>query len=492
MTQKSKIISGTLVYSLSNYTVIAIGFCLGIITKRILNVAGTGEWYFIFAFLPFGLYTDWGILNAIIRQIPRDIGAGNLQHAERIKDVAFTYIITCSFLNIILFLLVSLLFPQHTLIRAGIALLGLLVPLTLLYNLNVSLFWAHKEIKRLSLVIIINSLFTNALNIFFAMRLGSLGIVFSAMLTTFIMFFLSARIGRFRFRWAFDLQECKSLIRIGFPINLSAALVTVFYNVDKMVIGKFIGFEQLGLYTIAVTALTTTSKLPASFLIVWFPYLQEEFGKFKDILHLKGKLLRSQTCIVILLPLLLVFVFLFMSVIVHYFLPKFINGIPPMMVLVFGYYFMLIKDIPYNILYTINKQKYIVAVLVVLLLLYIPSIYFLALRGFGIISIAWATAVVYALYFTSMFVLGYRSILRRKEQVTFFLSILAVYAYSVISFLLINRFVSSGSVFLGALLKMCVFTAVYFPLLLYIEKKEGLLKQVVSLIFKKQKGRLCV
>lgn len=487
MTQKSKIINGTLIYSLSNYIVIAIGFCLGIFTKRILNVSGTGEWYFIFAFLPFGLYMDLGILNALSRQIPQDIGAGKPEHAERIKNVAFTYIVSCSFISIVVFLLASLLFPQYRLIKSGIAMLGLLVPLTLLCNLNINLFWAHKEIKRLSIVIIISSLLTNAFNIVFSLRLGSIGVVIAAILTASVMFIFSSRIGRFRFKWDFDLRECRSLINIGFAINLSSILGTLFYNADKMVIGRFLGFEQLGLYTIAITAITTTSKLPSSFSIVLFPYLQEEYGRHKDIALLRDKLLRSLSCIAILLPIFLVFVFLFMSVVVHYFLPKFINGIPAMMVLVFGYYFMLLKDIPHTILYTVNKQKYIVATLCILMLLYIPAILFLATGGFGIIHIAYATAMVYLLYFLGMFMLGFRQIMRPKEQGLLFLSVLAVYAYAIISFIVINRFTEFGSVFTGAVLKMAIFTIVYMPLLLYIEKKEGLLKHVVSLVLKKTK-----
>jgi O-antigen/teichoic acid export membrane protein len=219
---------------------------------------------------------------------------------------------------------------------------------------------------------------------------------------------------------------------------------------------------------------------------VLFPYLQEEYGRHKDIRLLKDKLVRSLNCVAMILPVFLVFVFLFMSVIVHYFLPKFLNGILPMMVLIFGFYFMLLKDVPHTILYTINKQKYIAATLGALLLLYVPSIYMLSTHGFGIVSIAFATALVYLSYFTVLFLIGFRHISGAREQFTILLSIAAVYSYAVGSYMLIDRFILLGNALACAAVKMAVFTVVYLPLLLYIEKKEGLIRYMVSLVLRKR------
>ncbi len=483
--KKAKIINQTLIYSISNYAVLGITFFIGLVTKRILNVSGAGEWAFILAFLPFGLYLDLGILNAISRQIPRELGGGDPAKAEKIKNVAFTFLVITGIIAIAVFFIASLFVSGNQTIKLGLSLLGFLVLFTLLYNLNIHICWATKEIVTLSKIIIINGIIVGIFNIALVIKFKAMGMVIGTILATILMFYIAKRLGGQSFRLDFNIREYGGLIKIGFPINTVAILVAFFMNIDKIVVGRFIGIDQLGLYTVALMATATTAKLPSAFSLVLFPYFQEEYGKHKNIMTLKDKYVRSLFCITRLLPALLVFICLFMSIIITYFLPRFIAGIIPMFILLLGYYFMLAKDMPYSLLYTINKQKMIVLIFMFILGSYVPAIIFVAKHNYGITGIAIATAIAYFCYFVCLFLLAFRYILTFKELLMELSGVMAIYLYAVTAFFLINRFIFFNNMVLSSFVKMVLFLILYLPIVVHVERKEGIFKLLAGNIRRK-------
>jgi O-antigen/teichoic acid export membrane protein len=63
---------------------------------------------------------------------------------------------------------------------------------------------------------------------------------------TALSFFFAKRWASIRFSLSFDWVHIWNLIKIGLAMFLASILFRTFLNVDKIMIGKILGIEQLG------------------------------------------------------------------------------------------------------------------------------------------------------------------------------------------------------------------------------------------------------
>ena len=76
MSLKERVVKDTFQYTAANYIAMAIGIPLSIALKAMLGAAGSGYWAILKVVGSYGEYSDLGVRNAMIREIPQGCGVG--------------------------------------------------------------------------------------------------------------------------------------------------------------------------------------------------------------------------------------------------------------------------------------------------------------------------------------------------------------------------------------------------------------------------------
>ncbi|MBF0254454.1 MAG: polysaccharide biosynthesis C-terminal domain-containing protein, partial [Candidatus Omnitrophica bacterium] len=160
--------------------------------------------------------------------------------------------------------------------------------------------------------------------------------------------------------------------------------------------------------------------------------------------------------------------------VVRAFLPKCAGGIDAMRVLLIGYYFMAVTELSSSILFTMNEQKKLIPVYVVVLL-WAALLDFAAIRmGYGIVGVAVATAVAYFTFFLSVFTMGFSKILERAERLRMVGAVILMFVFMVALDGVAGHLGPWGRAGWGALVRLGVFGAGFLPVCIYFAAKERL------------------
>jgi O-antigen/teichoic acid export membrane protein len=168
-------------------------------------------------------------------------------------------------------------------------------------------------------------------------------------------------------------------------------------QLDRIIILRYLGFEMLGYYGLAVMALTFLLYAPDSVTYVLYPRLQKDYaasgGDPNAIRERIEKVLRASS---VLVPALAATAFLFANPVVQVLLPKFAPGVPALRVLCFGAVGLAFGNFASVVLMTVGRQTLLIPGA---LLSVVAGAGFdlLAIKlGFGITGVAWATVATYS------------------------------------------------------------------------------------------------
>jgi O-antigen/teichoic acid export membrane protein len=486
MKQKHIIIKDTFVYSGASYIVIIVGFIVSVFSKKLLGVSGAGYWALLTVITTYGMFINLGIGTALVREVPQRMGAGETEKAKMIVDVTFSYLIVAGLVVAVVIWLLSFFLFTDPLLKTGMKIIAVLVPMTLMYNLVINVLRAKKQISILSKVIIINILFIAMFAIPGAYLFNVNGFAAGTVIATALSFCLAKRWSNIRFSLSFDWDQIWHLIKIGFAMFLASILFRTFLNVDKIMIGKILGIEQLGLYTIGIMAVQQVGSLPRFFNIVIFPHIQEKYGATKDVMDVKEMILRPTYFISRLMPILMGIIIFLAQPIVLYVLPQFKDGLGVMKILVLGYFFMAVNQMSSVLLFTIDKQKLLIPLYGIMVAVCIGFNYLFITMGLGIIGVALGTSISYFLFFLVVFPFASKHIIEWREIKRFYFEIMIFYIYFLTNILWIDAVVNFPGAILTSFAKISCFLLVCIPVLISVQRRE----RIFSLIFKMVRSKI--
>jgi O-antigen/teichoic acid export membrane protein len=372
--------------------------------------------------------------------------------------------------------------------KKGILLAGFLVLVTQIYNFSVTFMRVLKKVSHLSLTIVVNILGVALFSIAGAYFFGVLGLITGLMIATFLSAFFAYRLSGMRLRFYWNAGEVWRLIRIGFPLVLAGYALDTFLIVDTIMIGKMIGYNQLGFYTIALMSIQQINSLGRFSQIILLPHIQEKYGKTKDLTDAKSLFVKSTTTLVYFLPVIIALVFFGVPVVVHYFLPKFNPGLVAMRILVTAYYFVAVNEMSGSILFTINKQARQIPIFAAMIVMAIGLNYlFIKTKG-GIEGVALATTIAYFFYFAFFFYYAFKHLMEKPELHRNILAIIGIFAYMSLLLHGTESLCHLANPLAGCVVKFLIFLLLFSPVLVFFEKKEGVLKTIVSIFHDKWKG----
>lgn len=486
MTQKQSIIRDTLFYSSASYVAIVIGILVSIFSKRFLGVSGAGYWALLIMVQSYAAYFGMGIKKGLVREIPQSIGANEIEKAKELENVTFSYLIIASLAGAAVIWFVSFFLFTDPLLKTGMKVIAVLIPVTHLYNLMLVILRARKQISILSRVVVLNTIFIFLFALPGAYFFGVIGFAAGTVIATSLSFYYAKRWSNTRFSFCLDWEKIWHLIKIGLAMLLAGILFRTFLNIDKIMIGKMLGIEQLGLYTIGIMAVQQVGSLPRFFNIVIFPHIQEKYGATKDVMEIKNMILKPTYFISRLGPVLLGVVIFLVQPIVLYVLPQFQDGLGIMKILVFGYFFMVVNEMSSTLLFTIDKQKTLIPLYGIMVAACIGLNYLFITLGWGITGVALGTSISYFLFFLVVFTFAACHIMKWTSIVKFYFEIMAFFVYFLINVLWIDAVVNFSNLALTSFLKILCFLLISIPVLISVQRRE----RVFSLVFETVKARI--
>jgi len=478
------------VYTFASYLIQPLTVISGLLIKRSLGPYLIGVVATLSLFTGYSSFSHFGVLVAAERELPFCKGAGEHARFERIRYSMFTVTMVLG-LVFSAGLAVWALAARSTLERP--LFIGLLVSSVSILggqwiNCYIVLLRTSKEFVFLSMYQVGSAALGSVLMLGGAVLFGFGGLLTATlMMTIFQAIWLAKRtnyIPSFRLDW----QETKQLFIFGAPLLLLGLVMTGVKTVDNILVLRLLGFEALGLYTIALMANSLIFSVTNSLSTVLFPRMQEAYGKQRTIESLKVYVMRPSISMGLLLPLLIGGVFFAIPVVVQWLLPRFMAGLMAFKIITLGTYLFASFQMASSFLIALNKQLRLVALLVWALIVSVVAALFLTHRGWGLAGIASATVFGYFVCFVSVNSIALRHWSGWKPTAVFLWDMILPFAYSSALLILLDRYYVSSSMGLIAscglaLLKFLLFLLAYLPLVLLMDHKTRLLADFVRPAF---------
>ena len=153
-----------------------------------------------------------------------------------------------------------------------------------------------------------------------------------------------------------------------------------------------------------------------------------------------------------------------------------------MKILVVGYFFVAVNEMSTTILFTVNKQKYLIPLFAAMTVVAIALNFFFIRMGYGLEGVAVATSVAYFCYFLALFFYGFGQLLDRRELIAMTGKTLFVFFYFAGALFAVDKGIRTSHFIAGTAVKTVLYLLILSPLLWKYEREEGLFKMVFDII----------
>ncbi len=486
MSKKKEIFKQIGIYSGSTQLAQLITLVAAILSRRFLGPLQTGIWSVLQIIVDYSKYSTMGTMEVVTREIPYLIGKGEPAKAEKIKNIAFSFILSTSIFIAVCIALFSFLcrnfFSQE--ITYGLLSVSVLIVLQRINNLLISLLRCYKKFEVEAGLMIVSAMVNAVLVAFLTYCFKIYGFIWAMILSfLFNIIYILWRFN-FHFGWEYNGSELKKIMSYGLPLMIIGVLMLGIRSADKIVIVKMAGFEVLGLYSIALMACSYVSNFSVSIAIVFLPHLQERIALHKNIQELEGYLHKSSLTYVAIMPVLIGLVWIFAPVAIHFVLPKFILGIEAMKILSLSTFFVALTQPYQDLLIGLKKHMFLFPVLSFVLVLSFAVDYWVIHAGFGIMGVAAATSLIVLFNFSVIYFLATQQYTDFRKAAIKYVHFVSFAVYFFFIFYALDRWATrSGNLVQTILFQTVIFIISYIPVLVILNRELSIftmLRQKIS------------
>ncbi len=455
-------------YSLATIIAQVITVLASILTRRFLGPTQMGVWVFLQVLLNYTEFSALGTTMAASLEIPLHNGKRDLEQSRRITNAAFSFAVISS-------LAVSCLVIAYAVWRRqalgevlfyGFLMAAAFVVLQRFNSLAITLVRADKQFTLAGKQMLYSSIINVVLIALFSYRFRLYGFLAAMALSLiFNIAYLSYRSG-LRVRFTLDWAQMGSLIRYGFPLITLGFAVTVFDTMDPLFIKHFIGFEVLGLYSVALMTLNYLTAVPNSVGVVTIPHLQEKYGETGNSAELRGYLKKVDAGYSALMIFLIGGAWILVPWLIRMVLPKYVDGIPALQALSLSSFFMAMAQAGYApFLYVIRKHNSLLLLTTISCLVAAGSNAVALYLGYGLLGIAVATVFSSFFYYSLLFFYSSSHVERFNEAARRYLKIAGAFILMLVALFGIARVNLFHSLYIDPWLQMIIYSIFAAPFL---------------------------
>ncbi|MEK7790475.1 MAG: oligosaccharide flippase family protein [Deltaproteobacteria bacterium] len=489
---KVAIFKDTAIYSVSTFVSQGLTVVLAIYIRNQLGPEAMGVWALLQIYLVYIAYFNLGIFGAVYREIPILRGAGKEEKIVSLKNSAFSYVAISSTVASLLLVIGTFLFREKLSDPFFYGLLSLAVSNVLqrANNYQIKILITDKKFSLISQFNLFSALSNFILVLFSVWFYKLYGLYLATVFTYFLNYiYLRYRANlKFCFQWRKD--EIRDLIRFGLPLVGLGLVTKLFYSLDKLIIVKFLGLSQLGIYTIATMAMSYMMVLPNMFHVVIYPRILERFGDAKDREGQKKYSTMPVKFISLYFSFALGFIWILGPYLCHLFLPKFVSGVPALKALIIGGCFLSLFEQMNTILLGHKRHLWTIPWMLGLSgIMFGIDAYFIG-KGWGLLEVASLSSAIYLTVYAAAAFMAWGPIFGRFKIVKELFQVLFPIFINVFILSILDKIWGEVTV-VSLLIKMSIYFGVLIFSLRFLDRYFGERMSLVALVqevFRELKG----
>ena len=477
-------IKETGVLTIAMYMEQLISVVRGILVASFLGPALYGVWSIFRSFFQTSVYSGLGTSWALARELPFNKGKNESHKSELLKHTTLNFSVLTSLIIAGVTIAYSCLDAAEG-FRSEIRLGAVALVLNVIHAYIPQQLRGEKKFFALAKYWLAYSLLNTAIGLALMYPFGIDGLLWGMIITSATLTVILFRSGELCFAYGLDRQILVKAIAIGFPmmfITIAPKLMAIF---DRVIIFAMIDSVTTGYYSMAAFFSSLLIKIPSAMAAVLLPrlmYQQARGSDLSEMNHLYDKPMLLQAYLV---PVVLGIMVLNIEAFLGLLLPDYLPAVPAFQVLVMGMYFTVMWTIPKGVLIVFNKQGLFMVAVPIFLVLGVIMNYAAIKAGFGMIGVAYASAIFYFLVLLVTNGYALRLLNRsRAERMKTFASIHIPYLYAIVSILLVTRIDAGGSILADSILRSAIFLLCCVPLLWLAEKKLSLTERLRDIFSK--------
>ena len=457
----------------------------GILSRNFLGPTQMGIWATLQLILSYSSYSSLGTSQAIARKVPYYIGKKEGQKAAEIKNLVFSYQTFLAVLTSIGLLAFAFLFKNKLSYALfwGILGAGMLLVLQRINGVQVSVLRAYKEFGIASRLMIwsavMNLVFIMALAPFFHLY----GFIVAMGLSFVFNIVYSARCFDFDFKFKIT-RQIREVLSFGFPLMVFGVADSFFRSIDKVIVVKMLGFQEMGYYSVAIMFSTFLSQIPNSLGIIMIPHVEEKYGQKESAADLSFYTKKSLEGLSSAMIIITGMAYLAVPSMVYLLMPKYAQGIQAAQYVVLGGYFTAIS-MPYStIIVTLKKQIFLLPLIGLNLLMVAFLNVGMIKLGFGIGGVAIGMILSLFFYFLSFHILtNYFFMKAGAGQISLTSSMLR-FAYLAVLLTGLEHFFQSSLGAWGVVLRFVFFVIFILPYIFILNRDYHIVGVLTDFIFR--------
>ncbi|HTM56822.1 MAG TPA: oligosaccharide flippase family protein [Candidatus Udaeobacter sp.] len=396
-----RFIRDSIVYATAQYIYRVLTMARGLIAARLLGPAPYGAWNAIQLIMDYGLLAAAGTFQGLDQTLPPRLVDGDPSIIDRTKRSGLFNVLLLSSLYAGLIVLYFS-FSNGKIVAfwglKGVLIAGVCVVLSNLGAYHINLLRAHNNMTAVSAWYLAQGTIGAGLALALLPKLGMWALLDGWLIGTAVASVVTlASARRIAPLVPRASLESLALIRAGAPMFLYSSSI-ILRSLDRAIILKFLEAEDLGYYSLAVTAMTLLLYLPDSVSFVLYPQLLKRYRAGGDRPEaVRSQVERTYQTLAVMVPALCGLAFLGARDLIVTLLPKFVPGLDAVRLICFGAGGLAFVGLSAIVLMTLQRQKYLVPTALIGSLLG-AGLDLVAVRlGTGITGVAFATMIAYVI-----------------------------------------------------------------------------------------------
>jgi O-antigen/teichoic acid export membrane protein len=395
-----KFIRDSVRFAFSQYVLRAMLMVRGLVAARVLGPQAYGAWNALQIMMDYGAIAPFGSQQGLDQMVPPRIVAEDPVALRRAKRAAIFNILVFS--GVFVAICLGWVLARHSKVFDAWGLGGLALALVCVLSINVSnyqtsIMRSHGDFTTMSGWLVIQGATGGVLGLAALPFFGAWGLLWGWVVgCVAALVFSSVRSRALAPIEPTPSRESFELVRIGLPMFAFTASTMAMRNLDRIIILRSLGTQDLGYYSLSVMVLTMLLYMPDAVSYVLYPRILSDYGRSgrrpESIRPLVERVLQASS---ILVPALAGISYLFARPMVVVLLPKFLPGVDAMRVLCFGAVALAFTNFTSIVLMTLGRQAFLIPAAIVGIALYAVFDLAAVRMGYGITGVAWGTLLAY-------------------------------------------------------------------------------------------------
>jgi O-antigen/teichoic acid export membrane protein len=481
--ERQQLVKNSVVYLAASTISQLVGVVRSVIVAVLFTPAQLGTWNLMSIILGYGTNAHLGILHSMNKTIPFLRGQSRIEQLETVKNSVFW--VNLALGGIVAIALACWAFLANPEYKVALVITAATIFLLTIFTYQFSILRADNRFmltsKGVSALGVLSTLLVVVLG--FGFRDPLIGALTGLMIAYASIVFYWFWKGKYHFAFRVHVRTIWDLFLAGLPLITICIGETILLSVDRWFVATKLGGTMLGHYAICIMASSMIALVPSSLASVLYTKMLERQGAIGNPVALCGLFAGPMRAMAALMS-----VLIGSSVLLLPFLVR-------LRILLVAAFFYSISFISGNLLLSINKQKLLLIMQVILIPLAIILDTIVIHKGWGIVGIAGSTAVIYVCFgCTYLFFAAYYVIEKRKHLVRFIIDIFSVFTVMLMGLAISLLVIPEGATFTIALfflaLRFVLFGFVVFPVLWLLNRNGeivGILRESANNLLAKLK-----